>query len=479
MRHLISVLQFVMTIGILVLSDIPMVQATSSRVKLIEHITSNYHSSIRPVFDTDTVTNVTLRVLFHHLIDMDTRRQLFTISIWVKETWRDEFISWNTSDFGGIQSIYVPSHIIWKPDITLYTNVDPEFTRFKPDPLSLVWYDGRVEWLSPGILSSYCKISVRHFPFDTQVCEMNYASWSYTDLQVKLLPEVGRLAAQDRYVENGVWDLRSVTVKDRSFWYSCCPNNFSEVVYTLTFRRHPEFYVIHLVLPCVFLSVLALLVFYLPPDCGEKLTLAITNLLALVVFQQVIAEHLPPSGDAPIIETYFLVMIIMVCMSVGCTVLVIHMAGKTHPVSPFTLKLVEYLERALWVNSTRQQEKDFNGFSSCPTYDMPEDETSISGHSRKYSDQLQQYQSKQTNAINNIEKIVNNHDNVLQVNSSSGDFLAEWKRLALVLDRVLLVTFLIFALITTLTFAIQLYAETKECMEGTADKDAIELITSD
>ena len=44
------------------------------------------------------------------------------------------------------------------------------------------------------------------------------------------------------------------------------------------------------------------MVFYLPPDCGEKLTLSITNLLALVVFQQMISETMPPSSDdAPIL----------------------------------------------------------------------------------------------------------------------------------------------------------------------------------
>ena len=51
------------------------------------------------------------------------------------------------------------------------------------------------------------------------------------------------------------------------------------------------------------------MVFYLPPDCGEKLTLSITNLLALVVFQQMISETMPPSGDdAPILGNQVLSM---------------------------------------------------------------------------------------------------------------------------------------------------------------------------
>ena len=83
--------------------------------------------------------------------------------------------------------------------------------------------------------------------------------------------------------------------------YLCCPEPYPEVHYTMVFKRHSAYYVYFTVLPCVMLAVLSLLVFYLPPDCGEKLTLSITNLLALVVFQQIIAENMPPSEDAPII----------------------------------------------------------------------------------------------------------------------------------------------------------------------------------
>ena len=64
-------------------------------------------------------------------------------------------------------------------------------------------------------------------------------------------------------------------------------------LYRLIFKRRAGFYVIHLILPVVFLSMYGPLVFYL--------TLSITNLLALVVFQQIIAENMPPSGDDSLI----------------------------------------------------------------------------------------------------------------------------------------------------------------------------------
>ncbi len=86
-------------------------------------------------------------------------------------------------------------------------------------------------------------------------------------------------------------------------WYPCCPNEpYPELHFRVVFRRHPQFYIYHMILPCLFLSVLSLVVFYLPPDCGEKVTFSITNLLALVVFQQIFAENMPPSSDdSPVI----------------------------------------------------------------------------------------------------------------------------------------------------------------------------------
>ena len=100
-----------------------------------------------------------------------------------------------------------------------------------------------------------------------------------------------------RFISNGIWDLKHTKSKRVLTEYPCCPNPYIDLVYTLILRRSSSFYVGNVILPCAFLSLLSLMVFYLPPDCGEKLTLSITNLLALVVFQQLIAETLPPTGE--------------------------------------------------------------------------------------------------------------------------------------------------------------------------------------
>ena len=79
--------------------------------------------------------------------------------------------------------------------------------------------------------------------------------------------------------------------------YTCCPDKpFYEVQYRVIFRRRPAFYIQYLITPVFILSMLSTLVYYLPPESGEKVALSITNLLSLVVFQQIISDNMPPSG---------------------------------------------------------------------------------------------------------------------------------------------------------------------------------------
>ena len=68
----------------------------------------------------------------------------------------------------------------------------------------------------------------------------------------------------------------------------------------------------------IFVSALTMLSFYLPPDSGERLSLVITNLLAMTVFMLLVAEVIPPTSDAvSIISTFYSCCIFEVCFPVS------------------------------------------------------------------------------------------------------------------------------------------------------------------
>ncbi|XP_072024583.1 neuronal acetylcholine receptor subunit alpha-5-like [Amphiura filiformis] len=184
--------------------------------QLLNDLLSSYGALFaRPVFNTDTATNVTYRFLVHELIELDARNQQITVSALLKQEWKDEFLHWNHSDYGGIKVIQLPSDKIWIPDITLHRNIDGNFERIKKTRASVA-SDGSITWFAPAIFTSSCRIRVRHFPFDTQICTLRFGSWAYNGLEVDLYPETGADAKQDSFLENGVWDLREVRTEEKS-----------------------------------------------------------------------------------------------------------------------------------------------------------------------------------------------------------------------------------------------------------------------
>ena len=56
--------------------------------------------------------------------------------------------------------------------------------------------------------------------------------------------------------------------------YQCCKAPFSRITFALHLRRKPLYFVIHLVIPCCFFSLMAAATFILQPNCSERLGLS-------------------------------------------------------------------------------------------------------------------------------------------------------------------------------------------------------------
>ena len=80
-----------------------------------------------------------------------------------------------------------------------------------------------------------------------------------------------------------------------------------QVLFTLYLARRSTFYLMNIILPCTLLSVLMLLVFCVPPDAGEKISVGISVLLAFTVFLLMLADSVPRTSlDVPILGQFTL-----------------------------------------------------------------------------------------------------------------------------------------------------------------------------
>lgn len=196
-----------------------------------------------------------------------------------------------------------------------------------------LFYTGEVRWVPPAIYKSSCSIDVTFFPFDQQNCKMKFGSWTYDKAKIDL-ERIEKTVDLKDYWESGEWAIVNAMGTYNTKKYDCCHEIYPDITYFFIIRRLPLFYTINLIIPCLLISCLTVLVFYLPSDCGEKITLCISVLLSLTVFLLLITEIIPSTSLViPLIGEYLLFTMIFVTLSIVITVFVLnvhHRSPSTH-----------------------------------------------------------------------------------------------------------------------------------------------------
>ena len=67
---------------------------------------------------------------------------------------------------------------------------------------------------------------------------------------------------------------------------------------SLKLQRKALYYIMNMILPSAFLSALVLLVYRLPADAGEKISMGVTLLLSYSVFILMISDSVPSVSTA-------------------------------------------------------------------------------------------------------------------------------------------------------------------------------------
>ncbi|GAB5572075.1 neuronal acetylcholine receptor subunit alpha-5 [Prionailurus iriomotensis] len=336
---------------------------------LLKDLFQDYERWVRPVEHLNDKIKIKFGLAISQLVDVDEKNQLMTTNVWLKQgnagvaavcqtlfwalgkqatkrtevpagknfirvgkrnrEWIDVKLRWRPGDYGGIKVIRVPSDSLWTPDIVLFDNADGRFEGASTK--AVIRYDGTVTWTPPANYKSSCTIDVTFFPFDLQNCSMKFGSWTYDGSQVDIILEDQDVDKRD-FFDNGEWEIVSATGSkgnrtDGSCWYPY-------VTYSFVIKRLPLFYTLFLIIPCIGLSFLTVLVFYLPSNEGEKLSLCTSVLVSLTVFLLVIEEIIPSSSKViPLIGEYLVFTMIFVTLSIMVTVFAInihHRSSSTH-----------------------------------------------------------------------------------------------------------------------------------------------------
>ncbi|XP_007462821.1 PREDICTED: acetylcholine receptor subunit delta isoform X2 [Lipotes vexillifer] len=318
----------VLTLGLLAALVVCGSWGLNEEERLIRHLfeEKHYNKELRPAAHKEETVEVTLALTLSNLISLG---------------WTDSRLKWEARDFGNISVLRLPSDMVWLPEIVLENNNDGSF-QISYSCNVLIYPSGYVYWLPPAIFRSSCPVSVTYFPFDWQNCSLKFSSLKYTAKEITLSlrqdEEDGRyypvewiIIDPEGFTENGEWEIvhRPARINVDPSASLGSPSR-QDVTFYLIIRRKPLFYVINILVPCVLISFMINLVFYLPADCGEKTSMAISVLLAQSVFLLLISKRLPATSMAvPLIGKFLLFGMVLVTMVVVICVIVLNIHFRT------------------------------------------------------------------------------------------------------------------------------------------------------
>ena len=333
-------------------------------------------------------------------------------------------------------------------------------------------HDGQVSWLAPVQVKTECKINVKYFPFDEQICRVTFGSWTYHGFKVDLYGNDADIA---NFVQNTEWDLQEAYFTRLVKIYPCCKEPYPSITVNIRIRRRALFYLFNLVIPCGVIALLASLAFFLPSNNGERISLVVTVLLSLTVYMLIVSETMPPTSEVvPLIGKFYIstmvliaLTLIAVSISLNCYEQETRMPGWLREI------LINFLAKFMCVLRTQQVRTNAivhrvnEAFVLSNKLEIPKHEPKQNQEGNGFvpgsnKDETNQPEVLKINSGKN-EKNTKGLDDVafqqqLITQRESKDIKAEWKTASKALDRVF---FLVF-LFTFLIMSIIVFAEAQD-----------------
>jgi len=293
---------------------IPLLPAVDSvavipaRTRLRQDLLKNYSKDVHPVINHTHTVKVDVGLALIHL-DLDEKKSILEVDAWLRLNWKDEFLSWNSSEYEGLKTIHFGLNDIWRPDIELYNsatggagNRDYGNTHF------LVFESGEVLWVPPAKFKAFCKVGLQMWPLEAQNCKLKFGSWTSHGDQIGLglYKNMSSVELLNFYTDNTEWDILTTVAVMSTAKYECCPESYPDVTFSFFIQRNSAFYRCAIILPCLVTMMVVVASFLLPPDAGEKLVVNSACFIVCILYLLYFLTVLPAMSDQiPLIVLFY------------------------------------------------------------------------------------------------------------------------------------------------------------------------------
>ena len=440
--------------------------------QLLADILANHSRSIKPQGLNSETFKVEFSAGLVQLIDIDEKNQIVDGFYYTVTEWRDEELTWNPADYGGLYLLAPPDGSIWMPDVSILNDVDPVMSRNSMTTLFFyIQFDGTVTYMALAKYRSSCSLNLMNFPFDKQNCTLMFTSWRHhaSDLNLTIMDTEKRDSLIDQFavrIENSEFGIAAVTstsVLDDV----CCMVPMIQLHYHLIFKRRPLFYLFNMLLPCTLITFVAMLAFCIPPESGEKIGLGVTVLLSLSVFLLILSDQMPPATEIPLIGVYFFGVVILVTSSTGFSILTsrIHMnsAYKVKRLPKMAKTVLKYLPK--WLCMTPSEDIEYSMENNMEEHGYAQENSEMAKRSSSKSkvgnyeepakpasqlgDHTPVIEMSEDKDLSTIAQFLRNQENNQKQAEYLENIAEQWRQLSIVIDRCLFIIFILIKAIFT------------------------------
>ncbi|XP_067658277.1 neuronal acetylcholine receptor subunit alpha-5-like [Haliotis asinina] len=301
-----------------------------------------------------------------HIGRLDEKSQMLTVIGYVNMDWKDDFVQWN--DTTGPPSMRMPAGKIWTPEVVIVNSLSNMGPLGSSDSKLMVIYNGSVSWAVPTSTSVACNVDVTSFPFDSQTCHLAFVNWASTNSCAELSNTISQIDFTFFEKEgNSEWKILGSSVV--TTMHPTAFDRREPVVFAyIRLQRRYMFHVVTSVLPAVCLSVLNLVVFRMPPDCGEKMSMSLSILPSYGIYATMASTTLPSNSESPCLFSIYLAILISIS---SVSVIATHIVVVLH----YKVGSCEWKIFTQWSSCTSKSTNIIGGY--CDEKEHPKREKSL------------------------------------------------------------------------------------------------------
>lgn len=304
----------------------------------VHHLTKtlllNYDKGIRPVKNWTQPTTIYIDFILHAVLDVDGQNQKLTTSVWYRQLWMDDYLVWDPTHFDQINEISLPVEAIWIPDIIIQEFID--IGNSPHLPYVYVNASGVVKNYKPMQVVSACNLQVYAFPFDQQNCSFTFGSWMHTvnDVNLQFWRSLAEVENDTRaFLGDSEWELLSVPSTYQRLQSE--GDDYAQIQFNVVIRRRPLLHVVSLLLPSMFLMLVDVTSYFLPPNSSGRITFKSSTLLGYTVFRINLHNELAITAlHTPLIGVFFAVCMALLVISLAESIFIVQLVNMNEDVEP-------------------------------------------------------------------------------------------------------------------------------------------------